>query len=70
MIEYFVRLIPLPRHVEGCVTPNDDGTYSIYINSEISAERQREALKHELMHIQNDDLYSLTDAHIIEEKMA
>lgn len=69
MIDYFVRYIALPRCVEGFVTPNDDDTYSIYINSEIPLERQREALKHELEHLKQNHLYSLASAHEIEEGM-
>ena len=58
MIDYFVRFIPLPWAVRGFVTPNDDDTYSIYINSLLPEEIQRAALEHELRHIQNGDLYS------------
>lgn len=58
MTDYFIRLVPLPWHVRGFVTPNDDDTYSIYINSLLPEEIQRAALEHELRHIQNGDLYS------------
>ena len=58
MIDYFVRFIPLPWHVKGFVTPNDDDTYSIYINSLLPDAVQRAALEHELRHIRNGDLYS------------
>ena len=44
MVEFFVREIPLPLSVEGCVTPNDDGTFSIYINSNLPDHRKRAAL--------------------------
>ena len=45
MTDYFVRLIALPYHVHGFTMPNDDGTYSVYINSLLSPRAQRAALE-------------------------
>lgn len=57
--DYFVRVVPFPLTcVGGAVTPNDDGTYSIYINANADPSRQKEAYKHEVHHIENGDLYS------------
>ena len=56
---YFVRVIPFPvDSVGGMVTPNDDGTYMVYLNANLSIERQRKALRHELSHISNGDFYN------------
>lgn len=50
--DYFVRLVPFPPgSIDGMVTPNDDGTYSIYIDSNVNTQRQKKALDHELNHI-------------------
>ena len=38
--------------------PNDDGTYSIYLNARLDELRQRKACSHELDHIVNGDFYS------------
>lgn len=56
---YYVREVPLPYEVKGMVTPdeNDDG-YNIYINSRLSEDQKRKALKHEVDHIENDDFYN------------
>lgn len=57
--DYFVRVIPFPVDcVGGMVTPNDDGTYSIYINANVDSNRQREAYRHEVKHIVNGDFYN------------
>lgn len=57
--DYFVRVVPFPvNSVGGMVTPNEDGSFSIYINSNLSQERQKEALDHELDHIRNNDFYN------------
>lgn len=69
MTDYFVRLVPLPWHVRGFVTPNDDDTYSVYINSLLPEAIQRAALEHELRHIQNGDLYSAESVAAIESRM-
>ncbi len=50
-VDYFVRLVDFPQGVDGMVTPNDDGTYTIYISRSVDEQRQREALEHELNHI-------------------
>ena len=51
MTDTFVRLIPLPVKVEGVTLPNDDGSYDIYINSQLSPSMQQATLEHELRHI-------------------
>ena len=56
--EIFVRIVPFPCAVGGMVIPNDDGTYNVYINANLSNQRQRKAFIHELMHIERGDLYS------------
>ena len=63
---YFVRLIALPPAVRGAVLPNDDGTYTIIINSVLSAETRLAVLRHELAHIKKDHLYSEDPIRIIE----
>ena len=43
---------------DGAVMSCEDGVANIYINIRVCPQRQRDALKHELDHIANDDLYS------------
>ena len=69
MIEYFVRIIPLPRHVEACVTPNDDGTFSIYVNALLPESARERAIRHEIEHIKRDHFYT-TDSVLNIEKQA
>lgn len=64
--DFFVRVIPLPISVIGLVSPNPDGTWNIFINSNAGPEQQAEAFKHELKHIENDDFYNGSDIHIVE----
>lgn len=54
----FVRMIPLPDTVPAVTTPNDDGTFDVYINANLPEERQNRALEHELEHIRRDHFYN------------
>lgn len=54
--DYFVRAVDFPdATTPGAVRPNDDGTYSVYLNTRCSRETQRKALEHERRHISSDD---------------
>ena len=57
MIDYFVRLVELPRRVEGVTVPNSDGSFSVYINSLLPDSLRRSVLKHELEHIEKEHFY-------------
>lgn len=48
------------------VHPNEDGSFSIFINARISQARQMIAYQHALAHIMRDD-FSKTDADEIEK---
>lgn len=51
-VDYFVHLVPFPPGpADGMVTPNDDGTYTIYLNSNVGEKRRQKAMEHELNHI-------------------
>lgn len=39
------------------VVPNEDGSYTIFINAALNYESQQTALKHAMSHIENDDFY-------------
>ena len=56
--DFVVREVPFPYSVKSCVTPNNDGSFSIYINSKLSQDQKRKALDHEIDHIENDDFYN------------
>ena len=57
MTDYTVRLVALPRSVEGVTVPNDDGSFDIYINSRLSEGRRQSVLEHELRHIRLEHFY-------------
>ena len=55
--DYYVYPVDFPTRVEGIVTPNSDGTFSIYINRNLSEAKQLETLQHEIRHILKDHFY-------------
>jgi hypothetical protein len=55
--DHYVRVIELPPGINGVSVPNDDGTFSIYINALYDAGTQRRALEHELEHLARDHFY-------------
>lgn len=70
MDEYRVRLVDLPPRVGGMVSMDDDGFYNIYLNARLSREMQRAALRHELEHIADDDLYNTRPITEVERREA
>lgn len=46
---------------------NDDGSYTIIINKDISTERKKEAVLHELTHIEENDFSAEIQATLLEE---
>ena len=64
----FVRLLPFPYSVRAAVLPNDDGTFDIYINSNLPEELQHAALEHELKHISKDHLYDCNPVWLNEQE--
>lgn len=55
--DYFVRVVPFPVPVGEMVALNEDGTYSLYLNSAFMGEDMKKHFEHGLNHIICDDLY-------------
>ena len=56
MIDYTVHYVSLSGRVKGFSTRGVDGDYVIFINQNLNYEQQRDALRHELDHIEKGDL--------------
>ena len=56
MNDVYVHLLDFPNtKVSETVTENADGSYSIFLNSKMSFEKQKDAYNHALGHIVNLD---------------
>ena len=56
--DHYVRVVELPAAVRGVTVPNDDGTFSVYINALYDDDTQRRTLEHELEHLARDHFYA------------
>jgi len=64
----FIRLLSLPHGVRAVTLPNIDGTFDIYINSNMPEELQQAALEHELNHISKDHFYDCNPVWLNEQE--
>lgn len=51
MNEINVVLVDLPPGAKGCVVPEADGSYTVYINARYNAEQQTDIYNHEMKHL-------------------
>ena len=54
-VDFFIYFMPMHGSIGGYVTPNPDGTFSVYLNERLSRERNMKTLKHEINHIVAND---------------
>ena len=64
--DYFIYYMQMPRGIYAFVTPNDDGTFSIYLDPRRSFSQLRDDFSHELRHIVREDFYNGLPIQIIE----
>lgn len=65
MMEYYIRYIDMPSVTKGMTVEDSDGFFNIYISASLSAAEQKEAIKHEIRHLERKDFdteKSLRDA--------
>ena len=63
-----IRLLDFPTNkVTETVTQNADGSYTIFLNSRMTQERQLESYLHAMRHITNND-FEKTDIQEIESE--
>ena len=63
----FIREMKMPLTIRAFTVPDANGDYNIYINNNLSEEAKEKSLKHEKMHIENNDFSSSDLARVIEQ---
>lgn len=63
-MEVYVKTYPLPAARE-LVRQNDDGSYTIVVNSSLCREQQLDVVAHALGHIKNNDWTRVADGESI-----
>ena len=57
-IDYYIYFRIMPPKIYAFITPNDDGTFSVYLDPRRSYLQRKRDLDHELNHILNNDFYN------------
>ena len=67
--DYFVRVIPFPKNVKnnGMTLLNDDSTFSVYLDANCGHRAKKKAMRHELRHMTEDDMFGDKDIRTIEK---
>jgi len=67
MSDIYVYVVDMPARVREAVAQDDDGSYTIWINSLLSNEERGYAYEHAMLHIQRNDFQG-GDVQRIEEE--
>lgn len=59
----------LESDVDATTIPNEDGSYTIFVNSSLCEEQAKKAVLHEVFHIKNDDFNDFQKASLIERML-
>lgn len=64
--DYIVRLARFPAHVKAVTCIDETGFANVYINSQLSTEEKKAAIRHELKHIRRDDAFNALPIQTVE----
>ena len=56
--DYFIQYMKLPPKVWAMITPNDDSTFTMFLDPRRDFEQMLDDYEHELWHIIHDDFYN------------
>lgn len=65
-VDFFVYFMEMPKGVYAFVMPNDDGTFSMFLDPRRTRDQQKEDYIHELIHIMRDDFYNGLPIQVVE----
>ena len=57
-IDYFIRITKLPDGILAMIIPNDDSTFSLYLDERRTREQWLDDWTHEIWHLIRDDFYN------------
>ena len=67
-VDYQVHLIEFHGSATEAVVPNEDGTYTIFIESTLSREQQQQKFLHAMAHIYNKDFEKECSVNLLEQE--
>ena len=65
-IDYYIFVVKLPRGIHAMIIPNDDSTFSLYLDCRRTWEQWLEDWTHEIWHLLRDDFYNGEPIYIVE----
>ena len=68
-VDYFIYFMKMPPKIYAFVSPNNDGTWSIYLDPRRDKPHRIKDLNHELKHIYRGDFYSIRSVYELENEM-
>lgn len=67
--EVYIYHVDMPHSVESNVVENPDGSYTLYLNSRFTYEKNIEGYLHEVDHIENEDFKDCNNIHDVEVRV-
>lgn len=64
-----ILIAKLERGVDALTRVNEDGSYTILVNSNLSEYKAKKAILHEIFHIKNDDFSEHQHASLLERML-
>lgn len=64
-MDAIVIYVDMPCKIKGFVLKNKDDSHTIFINSKINCEQQKDVYEHEMNHIRNND-FECEDINVLE----
>lgn len=64
--DYYIRIVKLPSGIKAMIIPNDDSTFSLYLDSHRTWEQWLDDWEHELWHIIREDFYNNKPIWVVE----
>lgn len=64
-----IIIAPLERGIDALTQCNEDGSYTIIINNNLSQEKAHKAILHEVFHIKNDDFSKFEHVSLLEKML-
>lgn len=65
-IDYFIYVMKLPKGIMAMIIPNDDSTFSMYLDPRRTREQWLDDWTHEIWHLLRDDFYNGLPIQIVE----
>lgn len=66
--EIYIYYVDMPYSMDSNLVENPDGSFTLYLNSRMTHEKNVEGYLHEVKHVNNDDFEGTSDIHDVENE--